>query len=122
MIGVVFPAPLWLPIAASAIAFSMLPIAYIVFLILQNKRSYLGDAVGKGLRRTVFNFILILAVGMSLIGSYIQLHNRVIKPIQKMRTQAAVEKPADSAPAVVPAVDTPAVVREVEEPEAEESP
>ncbi len=122
VIGVMFPAPLWLPIAASAIAFSMLPIAYIVFFILQNRRSYLGEAVGQGGRRTVFNIILLLAVGMSLIGSYIQLNNRVIKPIQKMWAPPAEEKPADPAPAVAPAVDTPAVVPEEDRPEEEESP
>jgi manganese transport protein len=46
--GVMIQQPIWLPVMASAIAFTMLPIAYIAFFILQNKRSYLGDAVGSG--------------------------------------------------------------------------
>ena len=48
MLGVVTKTPLWFPVAASAVCFTMLPIAYMVFLIMNNKRSYIGDAVGTG--------------------------------------------------------------------------
>ena len=51
MLGVIITLPMWFPVAASAVCFTMLPIAYLAFLIMNNKRSYLGDAVGKGASR-----------------------------------------------------------------------
>ncbi len=48
MLGVIITLPMWFPVAASAVCFTMLPVAYLAFLIMNNKVSYLGDAVGKG--------------------------------------------------------------------------
>ena len=42
ILGVVTGLPIWFPIAASAVCFTMLPIAYVIFLIMNNKRSYIG--------------------------------------------------------------------------------
>jgi manganese transport protein len=81
LLGVVTTTPLWLPVAASAIAFTMLPIAYFSFLVMNNKRNYLGDAVGKGWKRVVFNVILAIAVTMSVVGAGIQIKTRVIDKI-----------------------------------------
>jgi manganese transport protein len=47
--GVVATLPIWFPVAASAVCFTMLPIAYLAILIMSNKRSYIGDAAGQGL-------------------------------------------------------------------------
>ncbi len=80
ILGVVTKTPIWFPIAASAVCFTMLPIAYIVFLILTNKRSYIGDAVGHGIKRIVFNVLLVLALTMATVGSGIKVYQRVIKP------------------------------------------
>ncbi len=77
ILGVVTQTPIWFPIAASAICFTMLPIAYVMFLILNNKRSYIGDAVGHGLGRTVFNLLLITALAVAIIGSAIKLKGGV---------------------------------------------
>ena len=76
--GVMVQSPIWLPVLASAIAFTMLPIAYITFFILNNKRSYLGDAVGYGWKRIVFNLILLIALAMALVGSAIKIKTGVI--------------------------------------------
>jgi len=76
--GVVFQLPFWFPVFASAICFTMLPIAYLIFLVLNNRRSYIGDAVGKGLKRAVFNTLLVLALLMAVIGSSIMIKMRVI--------------------------------------------
>jgi Mn2+/Fe2+ NRAMP family transporter len=76
--GVITQLPFWFPVAASAVCFAMLPIAYLSFLLLNNKRSYIGDAVGKGVGRFVFNTILVIALAMATIGSVIQIRNRVI--------------------------------------------
>jgi manganese transport protein len=84
LLGVVTTTPLWLPVAASAIAFTMLPIAYLTFLIMNNKRSYLGDAVGRGWKRVAFNVILAIAVAMSVVGAGIQIKTRVIDKIPEL--------------------------------------
>jgi Mn2+/Fe2+ NRAMP family transporter len=88
LLGVVTTTPLWLPVAASAIAFTMLPIAYLTFLIMNNRRSYLGDAVGHGWKRAAFNVVLCIALLMSIIGAAIQIKSRVIDPLRKARAQA----------------------------------
>lgn len=81
VLGVMIKSPIWLPVLASAIAFTMLPIAYLTFLLLQNKRSYLGEAVGSGLKRVAFNAVLVVALAMALVGSGIQIKKRVIDQI-----------------------------------------
>jgi Mn2+/Fe2+ NRAMP family transporter len=78
ILGVVAQAPMWFPIMASAICFTMLPIAYVMFLILNNKRSFIGEAVGSGWRRVAFNTILVIALAMATIGSAIKVKSGVI--------------------------------------------
>jgi hypothetical protein len=75
--GVVVSLPLWFPIAASAICLTMLPVAYLIFLILNNKRSYIGDAVGKGWKRVVFNTLLVIALLMATVGAFMNVKTRV---------------------------------------------
>jgi manganese transport protein len=62
LLGAFYPVPLWLPVVASSTALIMLPVAYVAFFILQNKRRYLGDDVNRGLRGAVWNVLLLLAV------------------------------------------------------------
>jgi Mn2+/Fe2+ NRAMP family transporter len=81
VLGVAFSSPLWMPIVASAIALTMLPIAYIAFFIMNNKRSYLGDAVGRGWRRILFNVAMVVAIVFACIGASIQIKNRVIDKV-----------------------------------------
>ncbi|MCL2710906.1 MAG: divalent metal cation transporter [Planctomycetaceae bacterium] len=78
ILGVVFQLPFWFPVFASAICFTMLPIAYLIFLVLNNRRSYIGNAVGKGLKRAVFNTLLVLALLMATIGASIMIKMRVV--------------------------------------------
>ncbi len=86
VLGVALPSPLWMPIVASAIAFSLLPIAYITFFIMNNKHSYLGEAVGKGWKRVVVNIIMIIAILLACVGSAIQIKTRVIDKIFPAKT------------------------------------
>lgn len=81
VLGVAFDRPFWMPIVASAIAFAMLPVAYIAFFILQNKRSYLGEAVGHGWKRIAFNIVLLAAVALAVVGSAIKIKGGVIDKI-----------------------------------------
>jgi hypothetical protein len=86
LLGVVAKLPFWFPVMASAVCFAMLPIAYVSFLIMNNKRSYIGSAVGSGIRRVVFNAILVVALALAIIGSVIQIKSRVVDrlwPAQK---------------------------------------
>jgi Mn2+/Fe2+ NRAMP family transporter len=77
-LGVVISLPMWFPVVASAVCFTMLPIAYFIFLYLNNKRSYIGDAVGRGWKRVVFNVILVAALIFACIGSGKSIKSNVI--------------------------------------------
>jgi len=95
MLGVVFSIDrvIWFPIVASAIAFTMLPVAYLIFFLLNNSRRYIGDAVGRGVGRWLFNIILVVALVVATIGSIIQLNRRVIQPIRQMLSPPASIQP-----------------------------
>lgn len=77
LLGVVTSTPLWLPVVASAMAFTMLPIAYVSFWILYNRRSCGGQPWFASGKRLVFNVVLAVAVAMSVVGAAIQLKTRV---------------------------------------------
>jgi len=96
LLGVVTKLPFWFPVVASAVCFAMLPIAYLAFLIMNNKRSYIGDAVGKGFRRLAFNTILVGALAVATIGSVIQINARVVKTLRNFFSPPATEQPADA--------------------------
>jgi Mn2+/Fe2+ NRAMP family transporter len=129
LLGVVTTLPFWFPVAASAICFTMLPIAYLLFLILNNKASFLGDGMIKSPNREVFNFILVIALAVSVIGAGIQINSRVIKNPQ-VRALFGAEAPAEPvkppaptaplAPTVTPGQDDSAEITEAK-PETEEN-
>jgi len=73
ILGAFYPTPFWLPVLASSVALVMVPIAYIGFFILQNKRSYLGDAVPKGLKGAVWNALLLLAILVVAAGAVVKI-------------------------------------------------
>jgi manganese transport protein len=73
IIGAFYPVPFWLPVLASSTALVMMPIAYIAFFILQNKRSYLGDEVNKGFRGAVWNVLLLLAILVVAVGAVVKI-------------------------------------------------
>lgn len=92
ILGVMIKSPIWLPVIASALAFTMLPIAYVSFFILNNKRSYMGDAVGKGWKRIAVNIVLLIAVIMALVGAGIKIKGGVIDKIKSMTAEPAAEQ------------------------------
>jgi Mn2+/Fe2+ NRAMP family transporter len=117
MLGVVTNLPMWFPVAASAICFAMLPIAYLAILIMSNKRSYIGDAVGQGVGRLVYNVLLVIALLMATVGSVIQINNRAVKPLMSRFTSARTTVPAVPRPIARPVL--PAPLEEAAETEAE---
>jgi len=92
ILGVVTQLPFWFPVVASGICFAMLPIAYFAFLVMNNKRSYLGDAVGSGYRRVAFNAVLVVALAVATIGAAIKIKGGVIdKVLSHPRVPASAE-------------------------------
>ncbi|MDO4557926.1 MAG: divalent metal cation transporter [Planctomycetia bacterium] len=89
--GVVISLPFWFPVFASALCFTMLPIAYLLFLWLNNKRSYIGDAVGKGASRFLFNAVLVIALTMAVVGAVIKVDQSVVRN-PKVRSFFGVEE------------------------------
>ncbi|MDO4588119.1 MAG: divalent metal cation transporter [Planctomycetia bacterium] len=87
VLGVVIPLPLWFPVIASAICGIMLPIAYLIFLVLNNKRSFIGDAVGKGLFRWLHNCFLILALAATIFAAGLSINKLYVKMIAKPEPQ-----------------------------------
>jgi hypothetical protein len=67
-------------------------VAYIGFFILQNKRSYLGDAVGKGARRIAYNIVLLAAVVLAVVGSAIKIKSGVIDKLRKIAQKPDIEQ------------------------------
>lgn len=111
LLGVATSTPLWLPVVASAVCFTMLPIAYLTFLLMNNRRSYLGEAVGRGWKRAAFNAVLVIALAMSVVGAGIQIKTRVLDKLPELlgrRTQATVLR---ATPALTSVSDVPPVVK-----------
>jgi manganese transport protein len=73
ILGAFYPVPFWLPVVASSTALVMMPVAYIAFFILQNKKSYLGDDVNRGLKGTVWNILLLLAILVVAAGAVVKI-------------------------------------------------
>lgn len=73
ILGAFYSMPLWLPVIASSFNLVMMPVAYICFFILQNKKSYLGEQVNRGLKGTIWNVILVLAILVVAAGAVIKV-------------------------------------------------
>ncbi|HOW86868.1 MAG TPA: divalent metal cation transporter [Candidatus Aminicenantes bacterium] len=73
ILGAFYPVPFWLPVAASSTALIMMPIAYIAFFILQNKRGYLGDDRPRGLKRTAWNALLVVAILVVVVAAAVKI-------------------------------------------------
>jgi succinate dehydrogenase hydrophobic anchor subunit len=120
VLGVVVTLPMWFPVFASAVCLTMLPIAYLIFFILNNKRSYIGDAVGKGGKRVFVNVMLTLALVFTTISAGISLKKSVYDKICPSKpaataTEAASEAPATETEATETAPEVPATEAEATE-------
>ena len=73
IIGAFYKMPLWLPVIVSSFNLIMMPIAYICFFLLQNKKSYLGADLVRGLKETIWNVILIIAVLVVAAGAVVKV-------------------------------------------------
>ena len=73
IIGAFYPMPFWLPVLTSSFNLIMMPVAYICFFILQNKKSYLGQNIIRGVKGTLWNFLLKLAILAVTAGAAIKI-------------------------------------------------
>jgi len=91
--GVFLPLPFWAAVLASSVAVILMPAACICFMILQNKRSYLGAARPVGAKAWLWNVGLALAIlavtaagvtslGNKIKGAVMSRRNSVTKPEQ----------------------------------------
>jgi manganese transport protein len=71
--GAFFKLPLWLPVIVSSFNLVMMPVAYIGFFVLQNKKSYLGNDVSRGTKGMIWNIILIIAILVVAAGATIKI-------------------------------------------------
>lgn len=62
-------AQMYLAIPTSMFAMTLLPLAYLSFLILMNQRRLLGDNLPRGARRVWWNVLMIAATGLAAFGS-----------------------------------------------------
>jgi manganese transport protein len=65
--------PFWVPVVASSFNLIMMPVAYLAFFLLQNKRSYLGGDVVRGAKGALWNVILVLAVLAVTAGAAVKI-------------------------------------------------
>ena len=79
ILGAFYSMPLWLPVIASSFNLVMMPVAYICFFILQNKKNYLGEEVNRGIKGTVWNIILVLAILAVAAGAVIKVFSVLVK-------------------------------------------
>jgi manganese transport protein len=73
IIGAFTKLPLWLPVIVSSFNLVMMPVAYIGYFILQNKKSYLGKEVSRGFKGTLWNIVLIIAILVVAAGAAIKI-------------------------------------------------
>jgi manganese transport protein len=67
----------WMAVPTSVFGFLLLPVAYISFLVLQNRRDYLGDDTPTGTSRLIWNSALGLAVLVVTGGGIFQLYKTI---------------------------------------------
>jgi len=69
ILGAFYSMPFWLPVLTSSFNLIMLPIAYICFFILQNRRDYMGDRVNrKTAMGNVWNVFMLIAIIVVTLG------------------------------------------------------
>lgn len=73
VLGAFYAMPFWLPVITSSFNLIMMPIAYICFFILQNRKDYLGDSVNSGVKGSVWNFAMIIAILIVSLGAVVKI-------------------------------------------------
>ena len=70
------PAP-WLAMPTSVFCIILLPIAYLAFLLLMNQKVMLGDNMPQGVKRVLWNVLMVIATGAATLVSIWSLWSRL---------------------------------------------
>ncbi len=73
ILGAFFSMPFWLPVVVSSFNLVMMPVAYIGFFILQNKKNYLGRDVNRGTYGQIWNILLVIAILIVAAGAVVKI-------------------------------------------------
>ena len=73
ILGAFYAMPFWLPVLTSSFNLIMLPVAYVGYFILQNRRDYLGQDVNTGVKGRVWNFIMLVAIAVVALGALVKI-------------------------------------------------
>lgn len=76
ILGAGYALPFWAAVVASSVAVILMPAALIGFLILNNRKDYLGDKMPTGTKRWVWNVSLILAVLIITTAGVVSFMNK----------------------------------------------
>jgi len=90
---------MWIAIPTSAVCGLLLPIAYIGFFILNNKKSYLGDAKPKGKIAWLWNTAMLIAICASISSSSYWIYSNwgeITGYCEKIAKTAGILNPAGS--------------------------
>lgn len=106
VVGVVMPFPITLAITASTLAAPLMPLTVACFLVLLNKKSFMGDAMPTGGYRILWNTMLAASVIIMSFAAYLALKDNWGKLKTEMGwasnvAHAAEKAPADAAPLTV---------------------
>ena len=69
-------AAVYLVVPTSVFGYVLLPLAYLTFFLLMNQKSLLGDKAPTGLRRVVWNLMMLLSASIATVGSIYMAHKK----------------------------------------------
>ncbi|MBN2416207.1 divalent metal cation transporter [bacterium] len=73
IIGAFYAMPFWLPVLTSSFNLIMLPLAYLGFFLLQNRRDYLGEERNRGFTGLLWNTAMGIAIIVVTLGAVVKV-------------------------------------------------
>jgi manganese transport protein len=73
ILGVAYPFPWAMSVTASTLAYPLMPVAVVCFVVLLNRRDYMGSERPEGIRRLAWNLTLGLTVALMVAGAWLAL-------------------------------------------------
>jgi Mn2+/Fe2+ NRAMP family transporter len=73
VLGAFYAMPFWLPVLASSFNLIMLPIAYICFFILQNRKVYMGQDRNRGRKGSIWNTAMLITIAVVVLGALVKI-------------------------------------------------
>lgn len=73
ILGAFYSWPFWLPVIAGSLNVIMMPIAFICFFLLQNRKDYLGDEISAGRKGYLWNLGILVGVLIMALGAWAKL-------------------------------------------------